>query len=439
MKLKKLSMKNFRGFDELTVEFDERLSVIVGINGSGKTAILEAASIALGTYFSKFDGLSAPSIGKGDARIKSYEMGESDDVESQYPVVISANAKTGTGEVLNWSRTLTRSQGRTTIGDAREMIQYGEIAQEKVRAGDADFQLPFLGYYGTGRLWDYHRDRNREHFDKSTASRTNGYRDCLDGTANIKLMMHWFEKKTVQDLRKKENQEIDYTLSAVLKAIAQCFESASNFKDIKVQYNFDLKSLEVIFTDESEKRMRLPFDRLSDGYKGAVSLVADIAYRMATLNPQLKDRVLSETDGVVLIDEVDLHLHPAWQKKVIKDLMSIFPKIQLIVTTHAPSVISSVKKENLRILKGNQVYQMNGEVYGKDVKSVMSEIMGVSDRPDDVKSLFDDFYIALNQADWSLAENILDQIGQLRGGHDPELASCQVKLKLERMRRGESL
>lgn len=179
-------------------------------------------------------------------------------------------------------------------------------------------------------------------------------------------MLHWFEKKTIQSFRSQNQnlEEKDYTLDVVLDAIGKCYQRASGRENVRVQYNFDTKSLEVLFEDSFKKVMRMPFDQLSDGYKGAVSLIADIAYRMATLNPQLKDKVLSETHGVVLIDEVDLHLHPSWQKNIISDLTSIFPKVQFILTSHAASVISSVKKENLRILKDSKVYKMNGYLKG---------------------------------------------------------------------------
>ena len=120
---------------------------------------------------------------------------------------------------------------------------------------------------------------------------------------------------------------------------------------------------------------------LSDGYRSTLSMIADIAYRMAILNPQLFDDVLTQTPGVVLIDEVDLHLHPLWQQRILKDLMNIFPNVQFIVTTHAPAVIGSVKKENLLVLTDNRTAFMPVcEVYGSDANSicVVSSIILIS-------------------------------------------------------------
>ena len=94
---------------------------------------------------------------------------------------------------------------------------------------------------------------------------------------------------------------------------------------------------------------------------------------MALLNPHLLDNVLTETEGIVLIDEVDLHLHPTWQKRILKDLMEIFPKVQFIVSTHAPEVINSVKRESVVVLKDCGVWEAADETYGKDANTILRE------------------------------------------------------------------
>ena len=210
------------------------------------------------------------------------------------------------------------------------------------------------------------------------------------------------------------------------------------YDEVKVQYNLNTNELDVYYTTTDKRRMKLPLNQLSDGYKGTVSLVADIAYRMAVLNPQLLDRVLEETPGVVLIDEVDLHLHPAWQQRVLSDLRSIFPNVQFIVSTHAPAVIQSVQSENIRILMDDSVLAPGSEVYGKDIRSLVQEIMGVYGRPPEVEKQFQEFYEALAQKEFERAEAILDKLDVLRNYHDPDIASGRAKLKLERLRGGVS-
>lgn len=242
---------------------------------------------------------------------------------------------------------------------------------------------------------------------------------------------------TVQKYQRQEaGEEPVLELDAVYRALSRCFSAVTGYPDATVRYNMDANELDIRYVDEDGFQMRIPMSQLSDGYRGTLSLIADIAYRMATLNPQLLDCVLEETEGVVLIDEVDLHLHPQWQKRVLDDLTSIFPKVQFIVSTHAPEVINSVRSENLVILEDAQVKEPGSQVYGKDVKSLLKEVMGVEERPQAVAQLFSRFYETLAQKDFSAAEHTLDTLDELREYHDPEVASCRVKLRLERLRGG---
>ena len=129
---------------------------------------------------------------------------------------------------------------------------------------------------------------------------------------------------------------------------------------------------------------------MSDGYKNTLSMISDIAYRMAVLNPQLGEHVLDKTPGIILIDEIDLHLHPEWQQTILNDLQNVFPKVQFIITSHAPVVINSVEREHIRILDNGHVYMPVVQTYGRDVNSILREVMGVGERPADVQQLLSD-------------------------------------------------
>lgn len=405
-------------------------------NGSGKTTVLEAIAIALGTWFVGFNIVNAKGINKRtDPLRKAYQIGATDDVQTQFPVEIEAWGKIeeSKDQILHWKRELYTPTGTMTTKDAKEIVEYAAEYQKAISEGRTDIYLPMVAYYGTGRLWDYHRQKRTDVFKVS--SRTNGYIDCLDGTANVKLMMDWFQIMTINKYqRQEENLESNPELDTVYLAMEKCLTNLSGYSDVKIRYNMGTQELDVYYSEQDKQRMRIPLNQLSDGYKGMISLVADIAYRMATLNPQLGTEVLSKGDGVVLIDEVDLHLHPAWQQKVIDNLMNIFPKVQFIVSTHAPAIISSVKTDKLRILSNKEVCMTANQVYGKDVNSVMKEIMGVNDRPDQFVELFEKFYRLLSEKKYDEAGAVLDKLDEERGYHDPEIVKCRVKLKLERMR-----
>lgn len=436
MYLEKLKLHNFRCYEKLEIDFNRQLTVLVGKNGSGKTTVLEAIAIALGTWFVGFNIVNAKGINKRtDPLRKAYQIGATDDVQTQFPVEIEAWGKIeeSKDQILHWKRELYTPTGTMTTKDAKEIVEYAAEYQKAISEGRTDIYLPMVAYYGTGRLWDYHRQKRTDVFKVS--SRTNGYIDCLDGTANIKLMMDWFQIMTINKYqRQEENLESNPELDTVYLAMEKCLTNLSGYSDVKIRYNMGTQELDVYYSEQDKQRMRIPLNQLSDGYKGMISLVADIAYRMATLNPQLGTEVLSKGDGVVLIDEVDLHLHPAWQQKVIDNLMNIFPKVQFIVSTHAPAIISSVKTDKLRILSNKEVCMTANQVYGKDVNSVMKEIMGVNDRPDQFVELFEKFYRLLSEKKYDEAGAVLDKLDEERGYHDPEIVKCRVKLKLERMR-----
>lgn len=436
MYLEKLKLHNFRCYEKLEIDFNRQLTVLVGKNGSGKTTVLEAIAIALGTWFVGFNIVNAKGINnRTDPLRKAYQIGATDDVQTQFPVEIEAWGKIeeSKDQILHWKRELYTPTGTMTTKDAKEIVEYAAEYQKAISEGRTDIYLPMVAYYGTGRLWDYHRQKRTDVFKIS--SRTNGYIDCLDGTANVKLMMDWFQIMTINKYqRQEENLESNPELDTVYLAMEKCLTNLSGYSDVKIRYNMGTQELDVYYSEQDKQRMRIPLNQLSDGYKGMISLVADIAYRMATLNPQLGTEVLSKGDGVVLIDEVDLHLHPAWQQKVIDNLMNIFPKVQFIVSTHAPAIISSVKTDKLRILSNKEVCMTANQVYGKDVNSVMKEIMGVNDRPDQFVELFEKFYRLLSEKKYDEAGAVLDKLDEERGYHDPEIVKCRVKLKLERMR-----
>lgn len=430
MYLKKISLHNFRCYKDLEVEFNNQVTVVIGNNGAGKTTVLEGAAIAVSTMFVAIDNLSGRSIDKrNDAMRVVYELGDDDDVQPQYPVEIYAEGIIDETKI-KWKRCLNSDGGNTTIKDAKELISISSDYQSKLRAGDSNLILPIIAYYGTGRLWDYHRQKKYDTFRVNT--RTNGYVDSMDGTANVKLMLEWFNKMTIKSYQRQEEKQGEVSaLTVVYRAMENCFAWVSGYHNVKCRYNVDTNEIDVYYNDNHGKRVRISMNQLSDGYKGTISLIADIAYRMAVLNPQLSDEVLEKTDGIVLIDEVDLHLHPEWQQRILGDLTKIFPKVQFIVSTHAPTVINTVTKESLLVLEELNVRIPGGEVYGKDSNGILRSIMNTTERPMEIMDLFSGFYGALDMQEYVKANEILDTLESLIGNSDPELVSCRVQLELE--------
>ena len=452
MILKKLTLKNYRAFEEFEIEFHDKLAVIVGVNGAGKTTVLDAAAAALSAYLAGFDGLGLYKITPDDARVKCMKLGDMVSTQPQYPVEIDAaasvfypNTENGMNTLIEeiftdkpvvWKRfrknaALNAKQNTTGIAPMRKV---GTFYQTLMRIGNnigAQFvPAPILVYYSTRRFWG---NGDPKDMLKANISCQDAYKECLDAHLNLSALKTWFERMTYKELQAGKRSK---TFGAVRKAMAEVFEDISGSTDVDVWMNLDTREIEISFKDTDGAWNSLTLNQLSDGYKGTICLIADIAYRMAVLNPQLEENVLKNTGGIVLIDEVDLHLHPAWQQRILSDLMNIFPKVQFIVSSHAPSVISCVKTENLRILRNNQIEPIAAQVYGEDVNSLLQRVMEVPARNPKTAKLFDDFYRYLKDGQFSDAENTLNQIELQRDYHDTELAGCRTKLKLERIRRG---
>ena len=141
--------------------------------------------------------------------------------------------------------------------------------------------------------------------------------------------------------------------------------------------------------------------------------------------------MLEETPGVVVIDEIDLHLHPQWQQTIISDLNTVFPKIQFIVSSHAPAVINSVAKEQIRVLDNGEIYMPAAQTYGRDANSILREVMKVSERPMDIAEKLKVFYTCMDNKEYDRADKVLSEIEEVVGTTDPDIAAARTSLDLD--------
>lgn len=395
MRISTLRLRNFRKFEDYTFQFHPRFTVLIGDNASGKSSILDALSVMLGSYLlrSQVGPIGRTGIKKEEARLKIFEIEDQVTQEQQKPTFLEARGFLH-GSQVEWRRTFG-DRGR----EARDLIQPGERDLEFVRNGK-DIDLPVLLYYETGRLWDIHR---KVPIGKPE-SRTVGYRNCLDPKSDHYLFEKWFKQLELSALQKKK--EIG-ALEAVRSAIKVCVPGAKHF-----YYDVACDALMI----ELEKEGYCLFNNLSDGYRNMLAMVADIAHRAARLNPQLGSNATTESTGVVLIDEVDLHLHPKWQRRVVGDLQKAFPKIQFIVTTHSPFILQSLDPGeviNLDKVEGEPVVNLiediarpspEGEYSNKSIEDIVEDIMGIevpqrSRRYQEMYSSAIEYYKVLQEAE----------------------------------------
>lgn len=437
MYLDAVSIKNYRCFEQLDISLHDRLTLFVGRNGVGKSAVLDAIAVAASTFLCGIEGAVSRTIVKDDAKYNFYELEGIIDSQHQFPVVITGHGGCYTECNIEWSRSLNSAEGKTTIKDAQEIVKCAEQMQNRIMEGDSDVILPVLSFYSTGRLYAQKKEkRNLQTLQKF--NRQVGYLDCMAAESNEKMMLNWFEKMTMKSLQNQQKTGIaekTVQLRIVEQAICRCFEAVSGYSNAALSFDLDTHRIMVEYSSESGEKCRFALDEMSDGYKNTLSMIGDIAYRMAVLNPQLGEEILKKTPGIVLIDEIDLHLHPEWQQTILRDLQNVFPKVQFIVTSHAPAVINSVPRENIRILDKGKVYQPQQQTYGRDVNSILREVMQVEDRPEEIQGLLSDFYRFIDEGQIEKAEQLLNDIECIIGDTDTELSSARVTLEFEKMRR----
>ncbi len=435
MKLKSAKLVNYRCFKDAVIEFDEHITLLLGKNGSGKTAILDAVAVAISTFLLGLDGGVCRSLLKDDARYEFHDLNGMIDSQHQFPVSIESIGDCLDQRNVKWIRSLNSERGKTTIKDAGELIGIAKKAQNQIMTGDKSLIFPLISYYGTGCSYAQKKEK-RNLKSLKEFKRQVGYVDCMAAKLNEKLMLNWFQLQTLKSLQEQQKTGIldrPLLLKTVEKAICRSFERISGARNASLIFDLDTRRLVLEFETADGSAQKYAMDEMSDGYKNTLSIIGDIAYRMAVLNPTLGDQILEKTPGIVLVDEIDLHLHPQWQQTILNDLHAIFPEVQFIVSSHAPTVINSVPREQIRILNHGEIYMPVAQTYGRDANSILREVMKVSERPADIKKRMDLFYGYMDENKYQEADKILTEIEAIVGTTDPEIAAARTSLDLERI------
>lgn len=392
MRIDRLRLKNFKGFIDKSFDFPRSIDapaggngsfhLIIGQNGKGKTSTLDALAVAAGSWFLGVRGAESRHIQPGDIRVKINEFKDTARIEKLLPVTVTAEGMIE-GKPMTWKRELQGTKTRWV--DAKNIKTAAERAVTRMQEGEP-VTLPLVSYYGTGRLWQEPREMRtvtgkddeavtdlpqsleeaepQEDLAESFASRLAGYRFSIDPRCSPRDLLNWlkFEQQlSVQD--GKESLQFQVVKGAIRRAVEGCN---------RVDYHLRLGLLLVI-----EGQPRLPFGALSDGQRNMIAMVGDLAFKAAQLNPHLGLEVISGTPGVVLIDELDLHLHPRWQRHVVEDLRNLFPEVQFIATTHSPFIVQTLRDGEL-IPLDVQTIQETGNL---GVEEIARGLMGV-ERPE---------------------------------------------------------
>ncbi len=468
MNLTSITLKNYRCYQNLTIDFHPKTTVLVANNGQGKTTILDAIRVALWPYVSQFDLAKgafvdpANTITINDVRIiksntsSASKIGILDEMARQIPAFIEAKGNYGEGET-SWKRYRDSEANKSQTKDdhaCRSLKYFAKSLQQTVRNLDsAPKMLPIFGYYGTGRLWKEKRLTEAKKGNKSNDQniRTFAFKDCLDPASSYRQFEEWFTsayKKVLEHQIQQLQQgktfiEVDPALKTPVKVVQDAVNEV--LKPVGwTNLQFSQRD-EALVLRHSEYGV-MKSEQLSDGIKNILAMVADIAYRCVLLNGHLGESAAKESNGIIMIDEVDMHLHPKWQQTVIASLQAAFPKVQFILTTHSPQVLSTVPSESIRIIhhENTDTNQINSfakvpETQSQGVASsdVMAELQGVDPTPNIEQAHWLTQYKHLIVQDKHTQKEgriLKDKIIKHFENKHPEWLECERLIRLQKMK-----
>lgn len=407
MRLTQLRIQNYRCFSDFSIDLHPDLTVLIAPNGAGKTTVLDAARVALWPFVKGFDLGSqtgkAATIDPSDVRLRMQSDGN---MEPQLPSCIAVTGRWSPHLPDDeWAQTRERIKASTkTLGDnhTKKLTAYAEKLQKEARDASSRVTLPLITYLGTSRLW--YEGRFTSHaadttLNKNEYSRTSGYLNCLSYSSSFKAFTAWygwvyrsylesqidaFQRQTTLD---ETGQRFAQTVEVIKQAVDALVKDATGWHSLEYSQRHN-QQLVMLHPQHGV----MAVDKLSDGLRNAIAMVADLAFRAHKLNPHLGANAALETPGVALIDEVDMFLHPSWQQTILGSLRRAFPKLQLIVSTHSPQVLTSVDASCIRKLQqminsetgvaDTQAVKVSLQTRGVASADVLASLMGVDPVPD---------------------------------------------------------
>jgi predicted ATP-binding protein involved in virulence len=431
MKVRSLDVEGFRGFAHpLHIDFDERLTVLVGENGRGKTSLLDALAILLDQYLAR--------LLRGSARSAKKLTDKDVHHSGPYPLALRTPLGAAYLEIatawgdrdVSWSvyngsiippknseKDIERSNSRKSAFDELNLL-IEECRSETSSIPDC---APLIIYYGQRRavLSFPLRIRSTAKMEPEAA-----FRQALTaGDLDFREFIAWFRDRSLSEAQHwKTNQSYrDKQLEAVRRAMI----GATGLTD-------------PIYSMEAPQGLRvtkncaqLPVNQLSSGEQTFLALAGDLARRLAMLNPDMDDPLQGQ--GIVLIDEIELHLHPRWQRVILPWLLETFPNCQFIVTTHSPQVLGRVKAEQIRILEaqedGRVEVRQPRAVWGRDSNFILAAVLGADERDSDLKDRLDALEKSIGDGNLEEATRALEELRREFEAEPPELTIAQARLE----------
>lgn len=438
--MKEIRLENFRCYSNQTVRFKPNINLLIGDNASGKTSLLKACKYVLSAFFSGFSDENtrwiSPDIDDFSIQIKDGVIAPELPVKihficdsAQYELLPSSNGELYNPSHNQQSYTLQKNSKKNSRALTSGIIEYRDYAKllqsSYTNIGEAQttrvYALPLFACFSTE---DIHTTRkiDADKFLQYAQKASFGYYECLDGNG---FFSYWQKRLLVLQEGKKNLQEIEIVRRSITKALGP--EGCNIITDMQVRPIQG--KVYYIFTDGREVESSL----LSDGYKRLVNIVTDIAFRCALLNREMYGLEATErTRGTVLIDEIDLHLHPTLQATVLKGLKHAFPNLQFIATTHAPMIMTGVESNQENAVykldySESEGYQVRETVtFGLDVSTITNAILKQTPRDESVDKELELLFHYIDEENYADARTKLSEMKEKFGDNLPELSKAEA-------------
>ena len=483
MKLTQIDITNFRCFESLIVPLQPDVNVFVGVNASGKTAILDAIAIALYDIvdanggggerepLARIERMGVNSIvdandSRGSERQRALQGVNlrPSDIHMRPGAEEPVSGREGFVQIRTQAGSYYTPQGFTapTRLDEQGFIEwtkrisyrpphdftystllspewsalyhyFGALWQE-VRHSDpkALIPIPVVAYYRAHRHLAQ-MPRMGDIF-QAKLERHDAFQRALDAGANYQAMCQWFYLRENRELRERLQIRNDRAfefpdLQAVRRALSETLEHVE-----RVFFDDSPPRLKVAFAAPDGSPQVLELEQLSDGYRNLLAVVLDFARRLAQAHPNWENPL--EAPGILLIDEIELHLHPGWQQSVIPNLRAAFPNTQLILTTHSPQVLTTVKKEHVQVVTAHHTLESLPEdigTYGSESAVVLEMVFGVHTRPKTIETVNNlQIYLELvetRQHNSAKAKRLRAELEAALGTSDPSLIRADMRIR----------
>jgi predicted ATP-binding protein involved in virulence len=442
-----ITIKNFRCFDEMTMSFRPGINLLIGDNSVGKTSLLRACNLVINSFFS---GMSDENTVWKSADNDDFRVVAADDTMLSDDQPIHIGFHLGEHDVMpvrrsgvgNWTFPYTeqltiekksKKNARNLVTGLRSLKNYAATLQTHavVKEGKNLVQynpLPVYAYFTTEDIHTIRKfDKEKRKFTQYAQKPTFGYFESFDAKG---LLDCWLKRLLVLSEGRTGGVEISIVRSAIQEALGE--RGCQIIHDMEIRPNVG----QVIFRLMDGRAVRT--DLLSDGYRRLVSIVVDVAIRCALLNKLIyKEDAYRLTHGTVIIDEIDEHLHPALQVRVLQSLHRTFPKIQFIVSTHAPLVMSSVE-----LSMDNVVYRLTYDAqqnvygheelytYGMDASTIINAYMGQASRAPEIAQAISRIQQCIDAEEFDEAQSLLVQLQERTHTNDPEFTRLSTFISL---------